>query len=297
MAWSIEFERDPAVFLEAAGEHLAEQPVVSTVISTIAERAVREIAAGIPQPEDDWYAVIRDGAAVVSSAMRTAPFPPRPLFLMPMPDSAAEQFAVRLWERGEEVGGANGALPAVRRFADRTAQLTGGTVEVSQHTRLFDLHELAPAAPVAGGLHQATYDDVGLATDWFGAFMADADDQAGRPRGTSPHEAVDEDSVRRRIDRGQLWFWRDQGGERVHLTGVNPPSFGVARIGPVYTPPGQRGRGWASAAVSEISARLLRAGVTPCLFTDQANPTSNRIYQRLGFTPVTDMANLVITRA
>jgi predicted GNAT family acetyltransferase len=81
----------------------------------------------------------------------------------------------------------------------------------------------------------------------------------------------------------------------VHLTGVNPPSFGVARIGPVYTPTSQRRRGWASAGVSDVCARLLREGVTPCLFTDQANPTSNAIYQRLGFTPVTDMANLVIT--
>ena len=294
MAWSIEFLRDPAAFLEAAGAHLAEQPVVSTVVSTIAERAAREIAAGIDQPEDDWYAVIRAGSTVVSSAMRTAPFPPRPLFVMPMPDSAAEELADALWERGEEAGGANGALPAVRRFADRIVQHTGGTVEVSQHTRLFDLHELKAADPVPGSLRQATYDDLDVAVPWFAAFMADADEQAGRTRGSSPHEAIDEESVRRRIDRGQLWLWVDDAGERVHLTGVNPPAFGVARIGPVYTPPAQRRRGWASAAVADVSARLLAEGVTPCLFTDQANPTSNAIYQRLGFEPVTDMANLVI---
>src|SRR3954469_4331036 len=294
MAWSIEFVRDPAAFLDAAADHLAQQPVVSTVVSTIAQRSAREISAGIAQPEDDWYVVIRAGSSVVSSGMRTAPFPPRPLFLMPMPDAAAEQLADTLWERGEEVGGANGALPAVRLFADRTARLAGGTVEVSQHTRLFELHELTPVAEVPGGLRAATYDDLDVAVPWFAAFMADADEQAGRTRGSSPHEAIDEESVRRRIDRGQLWLWVDDAGERVHLTGVNPPAFGVARIGPVYTPPSQRRRGWASAAVADVSARLLRDGVTPCLFTDQANPTSNAIYQRLGFEPVTDMANLVI---
>src|SRR3954447_22648107 len=294
MAWSIEFERDPAAFLSAAGDFLAQQPVVSTVVSTIAERAAREVAAGIDQPDEDWWLVVRDGSAVVGAAMRNAPFPPRPLFLLPMPESAAEELAATLWERGEEVGGANGALPAVRRFADTTARLTGAAVSVSQHTRLFEMHALTPAAAVPGSLRQATYDDVDLATEWFGAFMADADEQAGRTRGSSPHEATDEASVRKRIDRGALWFWVDDHGERVHLTGVNVPSFGVARIGPVYTPPAQRRRGWASAAVSDVSARLLGDGVTPCLFTDQANPTSNAIYQRLGFTPVTDMANFLI---
>lgn len=63
----------------------------------------------------------------------------------------------------------------------------------------------------------------------------------------------------------------------MHLTGVNPPSFGVARVGPVYTPSAQRGRGWASNAVAEVSRRIQAEGVGACLFTDQANPTSNRI--------------------
>ncbi len=296
MAWTIEFERDPAAFLDAAGGYLADRPVVSTVVSTIAERALGEIAAGIEQPEQDWYVLVRDGRAVVGAGMRNAPFAPRPLFLLPMPERAAEDLAHALWERGEEVGGANGALPAVRRFADATAGLTGGRVEVAQRTRLFELRELVRPRHVPGDLRRATYDDVDLCTAWFAAFMADADEQAGRPRGSSPHEALDEQSVRRRIDRGQLWLWVDDRGERVHLTGANRPSFGVARIGPVYTPPAERGRGWASAAVAGVSARLLRDGVRPCLFTDQANPTSNRIYQRLGYEPVTDMANLLITR-
>ena len=82
----------------------------------------------------------------------------------------------------------------------------------------------------------------------------------------------------------------------MHLTGVSPPSFGVARVGPVYTPPAQRGFGWASNAVAEISRRIQAEGARACLFTDQANPTSNKIYAALGYQPVADMANLVITR-
>ena len=80
----------------------------------------------------------------------------------------------------------------------------------------------------------------------------------------------------------------------VHLTGANPPAYGVARVGPVYTPAAHRGRGYASAAVAQVSRHFLERGVRVCLFTDQANPTSNRIYQALGFHPVVDMANLVL---
>ena len=82
----------------------------------------------------------------------------------------------------------------------------------------------------------------------------------------------------------------------VHLTGHNLPAYGVARVGPVYTPREHRGRGYASAAVADVSGRLREAGSRVCLFTDQANPTSNRIYEAIGYRRVVDMANLVLAR-
>jgi predicted GNAT family acetyltransferase len=228
--------------------------------------------------------------------MRTAPFAPYPLFLLPMPDAAAVALARALHERGEEVLAVNGALPAVERCAAELARLAGGRVQANQHTRLHELGELVRPAPVPGRLAAATEDDVELAAAWFDAFMGDADEQAGRPRGASAHEVPDRAELLRRLHAGRLWFWVDETGQPVHLTGANPPSFGVARIGPVYTPPAQRGRGWASNAVAEVSRRIQADGVRVCLFTDQANPTSNRIYAALGYRPVADMANLVIAR-
>lgn len=66
------------------------------------------------------------------------------------------------------------------------------------------------------------------------------------------------------------------------------------RIAPVYTPPAQRGRGWASNAVAAVSWRFQAQGARVCLYTDQASPTSNKIYASLGYRPVADMADLVI---
>ena len=293
----LQFCADSSEFLAAAGDYLAIHPVVSTVITTIAHRVLSQQADGIAQPERNWWLVVRDASgAVVSAGMRTAPFAPYPPFLLPMPDQAAVALARTLHERGEEVLAVNGALPAVDLCAAELTRLGGGQVQVSQHTRLHELGELVWPAAVPGGLQAATEDDVDLVMEWFGAFMGDADEQAGRPRGASAHEAPDRTEMLRRLRAGRLWFWITEAGERVHLTGVSPPSFGVARVGPVYTPPAQRGRGWASNAVAEISRRIQAQGARVCLFTDQANPTSNKIYAALGYQPVADMANLVITR-
>ncbi|MFU8875928.1 GNAT family N-acetyltransferase [Micromonospora sp. SL4-19] len=293
----LHFCTDPGEFLAAAGDHLAADPVVSTVVTTIAHRLLSQQADGIAQPDRTWWLVVRDeSGAVVGAGMRAAPYAPYPPFLLPMPDEAAVALAYALHERGEEVLALNGALPAVDLCAAELARLGGGRVQVSQHTRLHELGELAWPRPVPGRLEVATEHDVDLVTEWFGAFVGDADEQVGRPRGASAHEVPDRAEMLRRLRAGRLWFWVDETGERVHLTGANPPSFGVARVGPVYTPPAQRGRGWASNAVAEVSRRIQAEGARACLFTDQANPTANRIYAALGYQPVVDMANLVIVR-
>jgi predicted GNAT family acetyltransferase len=293
----LQFYKDPGEFLAAAGDHLAADPVVSTVVTTVAHRVLSQGADGIAEPDRDWWLVVKDEAdAVVGAGMRTAPFPPYPAFLLPMPDDAAVALARAVHERGEELSAVNGALPAVELCATELTRLGGGRVAVSQHTRLHELGELVRPRPVSGHLQAATEDDVDLALEWFDAFMGDADEQAGRPRGASAHEAPDRAEMLARVQAGRVWFWVDETGMPVHLTGVNPPAFGVARVGPVYTPPAQRGRGWASNAVAEVSRRLQADGTRVCLFTDQANPTSNKIYTALGFRPVVDMANLAIIR-
>ena len=100
----------------------------------------------------------------------------------------------------------------------------------------------------------------------------------------------------RRIDHGHAWLWVvDPDGAAVptSCTGTAVPVRGVQRIGPVYTPPAFRGRGYATAAVAEVSRHVRAHGARDvCLFTDQANPTSNKIYQAIGYVPVGDTVNI-----
>jgi GNAT superfamily N-acetyltransferase len=292
----IEITDDPVAFLDAAGGYLAADPVLSTVVGSVTRRAVREDAAGrAPAAHPRWWAVARDDRGeVVGAAMRTAPFEPHPPYVLPMPEDAAVALARLMVERGEAPGGVNGALPAARLVADEVARLTGGAVEVHEHLRLFELGDLRLPASPPGRLREATVADAELVLDWFRGFGAAAAEQAGRTGAhQGPAETFTLDDIVARIEDRVVWLWQD-GGEPVHLTAANLPADGVSRVGPVYTPAAARGRGYASRAVAEVSALLRASGSRCCLFTDQANPTSNKIYEAIGYRPVTDMVTLLV---
>ncbi len=300
MSPTLTFHTDPARFLVEAGEHLAADPVLTTVVATVAEHAAADDAAGRPADPAApyrWWVVAHDHGEVVGVAMRTAPFEPYPLFVLPMPEEAALALARALYARGEPVGGVNGALPAAETCAGELAALTGGEMRGERPTRLHRLDEVVPPAPAVGSLRPATADEAELAVAWFHAFSAAADEQAGRVPGSMHQAVVTSEQLERRITDEQVWFWVDEQDAPVHLTAVHPPAFGAARIAPVFTPAEHRGRGYAGNAVAALSQRILDAGAVPCLFTDRANPTSNRLYAALGYRPVVDMVDLVLTGA
>lgn len=292
----LQFYDDPAAFLHDVEDVLAQDPVVTTVVSTVTQKVAAADQCGEPRGDHPhWWVAVREEGRVVGVAMRTAPFGPYPLYVLPMPEQGARALARALHARGEQVAAANGALPATEHLVDELARLTGGRAEVHERMRLWEATEVvAPSLP-AGQLRAARADDVDLAVAWWNAFFADAAEQAGRPGEAHGGERMEADEMARRVADGLVWLWEDETGRVVHLTAHNPPAYGVARVGPVYTPRDARGRGYASATVAAVTQRLLDEGVRACLFTDQDNPTSNKIYEAVGYRPVVDMANLQLT--
>jgi predicted GNAT family acetyltransferase len=105
--------------------------------------------------------------------------------------------------------------------------------------------------------------------------------EAGVPHGDA------ERSVARGLAAGELFLWED--GKPVCMVGVHVQVAGVVRLGPVYTPPDRRARGYATSAVAAASEAALARGAHACmLFTDLENPTSNRIYAAVGYERFAD---------
>ncbi|WP_344247814.1 GNAT family N-acetyltransferase [Isoptericola hypogeus] len=289
---------DPRDFLSAARDALASDPVLGTVVATVATRLAAELERGAPEPEHPhWFALATDpSGGLAGIAMRTAPFAPHPLYLLPMAASTAAALADVLPDDGEPVTGANGAQPATEAFVARVAERAGGRARVERPTRLFEVRGLvAPPAP-HGEARIAGPADLDLVQAWYRRFHEDADRQAGRARPADAPVLGSRDDVAERVSGGRTWLWT-RDGTPVSMVGFAGPALGVARVGPVYTPAEHRGRGYGGALTAHVSRLLLDRELRVCLFTDLENPVSNRLYERLGYRPVVDMAELRVEPA
>ena len=288
--YALTFTDDAARFLEQAAPLLAAEPVLTTVLSTWTRRAaageVGPPAPGVPR----WWLLVRgaDGEPV-SAAMRTMPHPPHAPWVLAMPDRAAVALARALHARGEALAVVNGTLPTARVVADELARLTGRTAHIAEHQRLHLLGEPRAPRPASGALRAVREDELDELARWWRSFAHEVDVAAGRvPAAEHP---VDLDDLRAQVGAGTQWWWEDEG-RPVCLVGANPPADGVARIGPVLTPGPLRGRGYAGNAVHAVAGLLRAGGSRVCLFTDQANPVSSRLYAGLGFEAYADTASL-----
>ena len=129
-----------------------------------------------------------------------------------------------------------------------------------------------------------------LAAAWFHAFGMEA----------QPHLAGTAAEARANAERwiagGGLRLWED--GVVVSMAGASGPTPNGIRVGAVYTPPDKRRRGYASALVAALSQEQLDTGKKFCfLYTDLANPTSNKIYQDIGYEPVCDIDEYIFESA
>jgi predicted GNAT family acetyltransferase len=188
-------------------------------------------------------------------------------------DDARDLIATWL-EADPDVPGVDGVTTSARAIAAAWAEHTGGATALRMREALHCLKEVHdPPHPAAGELRQADGTDRPLLVDWMGAFNFEAG-----VTGADQAEAM----VDARLDHGRLLVWED--GRPVSMVGVNPAVAGVVRIGPVYTPPEFRRRGYAGHAVASVSRRALADGAARCmLFTDLTNPTSNKIYAEVGY--------------
>lgn len=285
----VEFFGDGRAFLESAEPFLAAHPVECNVLASTADRDVR-LKALTDRPS--WFAAISDEDGVVGAAMRTHPDPPHAGFTPYLPIDARAPLLAALAERGERVPAWSGDLDTAKTLCEGVA--VGRPVVVNVHTRLFEATRLKLPHQPAGALRVAQRADEDVVIEACLGFHHDSELQGGRL--PDPHWSPQGDALRARLEAGAFWLW-EVNGEPVHLTGIQPPVFGVQRIAPVYTPAHHRGRGYASWVVANLTKQSLGGGYRPCLSTDQANPVSNAIYERIGYRCVRDEGCLIIEQS
>ena len=232
--------------------------------------------------EHAYLATVETGGIVVACALRTPPFK-AVISVAPVP--AIECLVADLSETYPDLTQVHGPDPTVGQFADRWAARSGvPSIQATRH-RLFEICEAPPLAPTPEGrFRAATEGDLPTIIAWTTAFVAEA--LPGDP--TDPEmRAVNAIASR------SLFVWDARGP--VSMAGWSGRTERGARITFVYSPPACRGRGFATACVSALTRSLLLEGLKYCcLYTDRANATSNRLYQKIGYRHIGDASDYVL---
>jgi predicted GNAT family acetyltransferase len=259
--------RDVERFAERTHGFLAERVERNLLATVLLEARRRRSVAGRP-----LFAYGSDAAGrLVAVALRT---PPWPLLVSELGAAWADALMDAWLTVDPSVPGVNAAAASARATAAAWARRTGGTAHCRMHEAMHVLGEVRdPPRPAAGRLRSAADGERELLVAWERAFAR----EAGIGQGDRAPQVVEG-----RLARGGLFVWDHDGP--VSTLVLSPAIAGTVRIGPVYTPPAYRRRGYASTAVAAAARGALGAGARQCmLFTDLANPTSNKIYAAVGF--------------
>ena len=142
--------------------------------------------------------------------------------------------------------------------------------------KLISVNDLPPTA---GKLESATADDIDLVTEWTINFERDAQ--------TFPSKSKEQaqKSTQAQIASGSLFKWTNKR-EIVSIAAIVRKTKNLGIVGLVYTPDEARNKGYATSRVQKLSEHILQNGFKYCgLFTDKANPASNHIYRKIGYSP------------
>lgn len=270
---SVRVTRDPAEFADTVFPFLQRDPVLHSVLLS----NVRDRLTGVQEdPAPPVLVSVHDPAgAVVGAAMRTAG---RGVFLGALGDDLVPEVADAYARWAPDADVVEGTATAARCYAELWSDRFGKRHQVARGTRLHRLAEFVEKH-AEGSARPAAAADLDLVARWVTRF--------GEDIGMTSPPAENLEWARARIGPGRVWLW-EVAGRPVSLVAHQETVFGSTRIGPVYTPDRERGRGYGSALTAHVT-RLLRDRCSAvCLYTDLANPTSNKIYAAIGYEPVAD---------
>lgn len=273
-------------FLLAAQAYLEEREVANGLMLGLCHRLIQ-----FPEriETDPYFATAAHGGDIVFAAIMT---PPHNLVISCARDDvgeAMELVALNLLESGWSFPGVLGPAQAAEEFAETWAEITGQDRREGMRQRVYELRRVIPPEFGQGRLRVATQDDMELIARWMTGFHRSVF-RAGRPAADARELAESA------IGDREVYLW-EESGLPVSVAAKRRPMPRGITISYVYTPPEHRNRGYATACVAALSQLLLDSGYEFCtLFTDLANPTSNSIYQKIGYVPVCDFTEYVFGR-
>jgi len=237
----------------------------------------------------NWFmATITDGAdnGIKLTAVMTPPFGITLYMTDNQTDSAALDCLVDgLLAENIPVSGVMTEKSLAEDFAQAYTKATGMGQRINTSLRIYELLKVNPEIPIIGKMRLVEESDMHFLPYWREAMAYDF-------FGTPIVIQSDAEVYRRLIDKRYIYILEDNGIP-VTTAHAGRRMQNVSGIAGVYTPPYFRGKGYATSCVAQLSQLMLDKGFIRCaLYTDLANPTSNSIYQKIGYTPICDSLDI-----
>ncbi|MEU9243645.1 GNAT family N-acetyltransferase [Streptomyces sp. NPDC048385] len=274
-------------FLARAGDFLRSRPALHNMQLTELEK-LRTCQGGTRGAEAGVFGRLESEGAVRAIFCRT---PRGYLWITPLSAEQAGTLAAHLAGLGHSPSGVLADHDTATAFADAWQRHTSAALVPFWRTHLYRLGTLTPPQPPAEGRGRLTgAQDHEQVVRWCREFCVDVGEQASI-------DLIDAGSwADSRFGDRHFTFWETPDGTPVSMAAATSIVGGMVRVDPVYTPAHLRGRGYAGAVTVEVSRAALAAGATDVvLFTDPANPTSNALYQRIGYVRLADFTGYKFT--
>ena len=267
--------QDAKEFFNRTQEFLLEKEFIHSLLLRISTRLKDNSQIYSKYPP--YLATVEKENNILAVALRTPPFN---LIISEVHNLATlEIIAKDIYQNEGEISGISGLTKETETFAQIWQNLTGQSYEISMHLRIHKLEKVQPIDKAKGHLRFANASDRPLLLVWTEQFYREA-------AGSIPVNINNE--VDRYLKEKTVYFWQNNH-KLVAFINASQITGNCVNIGPVYTPPEYRRKGYATSMVAELSKMLLNRGFKYCLlFTDLANPTSNHIYRKIGYQPVSD---------
>ncbi|MFX3674963.1 MAG: GNAT family N-acetyltransferase [Paenisporosarcina sp.] len=236
--------------------------------------------------ENPLMVTIEDEGRVVALFQMT---PPHPLNIVIMDDTKMDAIlsfaATEFLERNIHIPSVVGLKSVVFLFAEKWKELTRLDTRLLMDQGLYRLDKVNQSLESSRGTWRyARKDEAPLIEDWYLAFGNDAGLE------NPPMEVVKE-RVEQMLNDQEAFFWENQGKVVSMMKKARPSDHGVT-VSLVYTPPEERKKGYARTMVAAGSEELLKTYDFCVLYTDMLNPTSNKIYQEIGYQKIADSVHI-----
>jgi uncharacterized protein len=272
-------------FLAVAQPALERHEAAHGLMLGVGLRLIDEPYAYGSQP---YMATVESRAGLRVAALMT---PPHKLQLYAHEDRDGRGLglvAEGLLHGGWPLPGVLGPQAVAEAFATLWRQKTGAASHVAMWQRIYELRRVSPLRYPPGEFRPAAAEEIEFIRPWVCGFHRDC-------FRSEPDERVLR-VAEEKVKHGTLFLWVD--GTPASMAGRGRPTPHGEAVSLVYTPPERRRRGYASAVVARLSQHILDEGKQFCtLHADLANPTSNHIYQQIGYTAVADVVEITFQEA